>query len=85
MLLGLIGSALTMIAFGFARTYGEALLTRFVCGAVNGNIAINKVYMGETSTAANQARGFGVLFEIRGRVLRQSIAGEFQRDVFVAN
>ena len=60
-LLGLIGSALTMIAFGFARTYGEALLTRFVCGAVNGNIAINKVYMGETSTAANQARGFAYL------------------------
>lgn len=61
MLWGLVGSALTMIAFGFARNYGEALLARFICGAVNGNIAINKVYMGETTTAANQAKGFSYL------------------------
>ena len=60
-LLGLLGSTLMMTWFGFARSYQEALAARFVCGVLNGNVAINKVYMGELTTADTQAQGFSWL------------------------
>ncbi|RYG51077.1 MFS transporter [archaeon] len=38
LLAGLIGTGLTMTLFGFARSFGVALLARFLTGALNGNI-----------------------------------------------
>jgi len=40
LLVGLMGSALSMAWFGFARSYWEALAARFFCGILNGNIAV---------------------------------------------
>jgi MFS family permease len=61
MLFGLLGSSLTMLWFGFARSYTEALIARLVCGILNGNVAINKVYMAELTNSETQAQGFSWL------------------------
>ena len=61
LLLGLGGSLLTMVWFGLAQSYGQALLARFVCGALNGNVAIAKVFVGEITTKETQAAGFAYL------------------------
>ena len=61
LLAGLVGSILTMLWFGCGRSYTEALLARFLNGAVNGNIAICKVYVGEVTTRKTQALGFAYL------------------------
>lgn len=60
-IIGLLGSGASMLWLGFASTFAETLAARFVCGALNGNVAMNKVYMGEITTAANQAQGFSWL------------------------
>lgn len=61
LLLGLGGSACAMLWFGFAQTYVECLAARFLCGCLNGNVAVAKVYVGEITTASTQARGFAWL------------------------
>jgi MFS family permease len=61
LLVGLLGTAITMLIFGFASNYYVALVSRFLTGAMNGNIAISKVYMGELTTTKTQALGFSLL------------------------
>jgi len=61
LLVGLLGTALTMLLFGFARSYWVALLARFLTGTLNGNVAVAKVYMGEITNSKTQARGFSLL------------------------
>jgi MFS family permease len=61
LLIGLAGSVLTMTWFGCGRSYTEALLARFFNGAMNGNIAICKVYVGEVTDRHTQATGFAYL------------------------
>lgn len=61
LLVGLLGSVLTMAWFGAGRSYTEAVLARFANGAMNGNIAICKVYVGEVTTRRTQALGFAYL------------------------
>jgi MFS family permease len=61
LLVGLCGTAITMLIFGFAKNYYIALGSRFLTGAMNGNIAISKVYMGELTTTKTQALGFSLL------------------------
>jgi len=61
LLVGLLGTAITMLIFGFATNYYVALVSRFLTGAMNGNIAISKVYMGELTTTKTQALGFSLL------------------------
>jgi MFS family permease len=62
LLLGLLGSCVTLLWFGFARSFTEALLARFLCGVLNGNVAITKIYVGEVcNTSKTQARGFSWL------------------------
>jgi MFS family permease len=61
LLWGLVGSLVSFLWFGFARSYTEAVLSRLLCGAVNGNIAIAKIYVGEVTNKHTQASGFAWL------------------------
>ena len=61
LLFGLLGSLITSAWFGFASSYTEALAARFMCGILNGNVSIAKVYVGEVSNAQTQATGFSML------------------------
>jgi MFS family permease len=61
LLVGLVGTGITMAAFGFAESFWVALLMRALTGALNGNVAIAKVYVGECSDSSNIARAFSYL------------------------
>lgn len=61
LLIGLVGTGITMAAFGFAESFWFALVMRALTGALNGNVAIAKVYVGECSDSSNIARAFSYL------------------------
>ncbi len=61
MLIGLAGTTLSQIAFGFSRTFWQAVAARCLAGALNGNVAIIKSIVGELVPAHRQARAFSFL------------------------
>ncbi|KAJ3415819.1 hypothetical protein HDV05_004092 [Chytridiales sp. JEL 0842] len=61
LILGLVGSSVCTIAFGFAPTFLIALMFRFICGSLNGIVSITKSMTSEVSTPANQALAFSIL------------------------
>lgn len=58
MLTGMAGNLVTTIIFGFSRVFWLALLARFICGLINGNIGVIKSYIREITDHSNQARGY---------------------------
>lgn len=50
LLIGLVGTAATMIMFGFAKNFYTALAARTCAGALNGNIAVLQTVVGESVT-----------------------------------
>ena len=60
LLIGLAGNTLTMLAFGLSRSLVWAILSRALCGALNGNIAVAKTVLGEITDSSNRAFGFSV-------------------------
>ncbi|EGV62222.1 hypothetical protein PSN45_000945 [Yamadazyma tenuis] len=62
LLIGLFGTSLSMLTFGFAPNYWVALSARTVMGAVNGNIAVLRTAIGELVTERkHQAVAFSTL------------------------
>ena len=61
MLLGLAGTFIFVIAFGFSTTFEAALFCRFSWGFLNGNVGVGKTYLSEILDNTNQARGMSVL------------------------
>ena len=43
LLVGLLGTCIGMLAFGFASSFSIALLSRFCTGALNGNVAVRRI------------------------------------------
>lgn len=46
-LIGLLGSMLGSLGFGFSRSFGEAVVWRFVGGVLNGNIGVMRTLISE--------------------------------------
>jgi len=61
LLLGLIGISFAMILFGFSKNYTWAIVSRLLCGVLNGNVGVARSVVGEITDATNQARGFSVI------------------------
>lgn len=61
LLWGTVGTTISMAMFGFSTSYRLAVLSRFLTGALNANIAIAKVYVGEITSGSTQARAFSWL------------------------
>ncbi|KXN84876.1 hypothetical protein AN958_12006 [Leucoagaricus sp. SymC.cos] len=61
LLTGLIGSALSMLCFGLSRTFWALVISRCVCGLLNGNIGVMKSVMGELTDTTNRAEGFSLM------------------------
>ncbi len=59
-LLGLIGNSLSMLSFGISHSLTWALVSRSMCGFLNGNIAVSKCVIGEVTDKTNQAKGFSL-------------------------
>ncbi|KAG6835018.1 hypothetical protein H0H93_005565 [Arthromyces matolae] len=61
LLLGLFGTSVSMICFGLSRTFWGLVLSRCLCGLLNGNVGVMKSVMGELTDASNRAKGFSLM------------------------
>ena len=60
LLLGLIGTSVTMVFFGFSHSLAWAIASRAACGLLNGNIGVAKCVLGEITDSTNQAQAFSM-------------------------
>ncbi|KAJ3111220.1 hypothetical protein HDU96_005898, partial [Phlyctochytrium bullatum] len=77
LLVGLLGSCVCTILFGFAPSFAIALVLRFICGSLNGIVSITKTTLSEITDSTNQGTAFGVLGVARavGLVLGPAVGG----------
>lgn len=61
MLIGLFGMAISVIAFGLQKTYVGLIISRFVAGMMNGNIAILQSIVAEITDPTNYADAVSLL------------------------
>lgn len=47
LLIGLTGTTISCIGFGFSRTFWQAMMFRMVAGALNGNIGVLRTMISE--------------------------------------
>ncbi|KZT24425.1 major facilitator superfamily multidrug-resistance, DHA1 sub-family [Neolentinus lepideus HHB14362 ss-1] len=59
-LIGILGSGVTMVMFGLTRSFAGLLLSRGLSGAVNGNIGVLKSMIAEITDETNQARAWSL-------------------------
>jgi MFS family permease len=81
LLLGTIGTLISTILFGLSRSYSLALFSRFLWGALNGNVGVAKTYLSEVCDDKNQAKGFAVIGFAAGagRLLGPIVGGFFSQ------
>ncbi|KAK3813641.1 MAG: major facilitator superfamily domain-containing protein [Linnemannia elongata] len=60
LLLGLCGSSIACIFFGFSKSLAWAIISRSMCGLLNGNVGVAKSMLGEIADASNQSRAFSL-------------------------
>jgi hypothetical protein len=61
LIIGIIGSCVTSLLFGFSTNIYWAAICRMLYGALNGNVGIFKTYIGEITDKSNQARAFSFI------------------------
>ncbi|KAJ2995153.1 hypothetical protein HDV02_001038 [Globomyces sp. JEL0801] len=77
LLFGLIGNSVSILMFGLSKSLTWAIVSRFACGFLNGNIGVAKTVLGEITDKSNQAKAFsliGLNFGI-GMVIGPSLGG----------
>ncbi|KAI9303481.1 major facilitator superfamily domain-containing protein [Cunninghamella echinulata] len=63
-LFGMIGTIISILSFGLSKSYMWALLSRTLCGLLNGNVGVLRCMMGELTlglSPKNRARAFTLL------------------------
>ncbi|KAJ3514656.1 hypothetical protein NLJ89_g2251 [Agrocybe chaxingu] len=61
LMLGMIGTMLSMLLFGLSRTLVTLILSRAFCGVLNGNIGVMKSALGELTDTTNRAEAFALM------------------------
>ncbi|TEB39446.1 MFS general substrate transporter [Coprinellus micaceus] len=61
LLVGLVGTILSILFFGLSTTFGALVISRCLCGLLNGNIGVMKSAMGELTDSSNRAEAFALL------------------------
>jgi MFS family permease len=77
LLLGLVGTIIAAVLFGFSPTFFVAVFMRFLWGFLNGNVGVGKTYIGEILDDTNTAKGmplYGVIGGV-GRFFGPIIGG----------
>ena len=78
LIMGLVGTALSMISFGFARTLPAAIMARALGGLLNGNVGVLQTTVAELVTKKeHQPRAYSVMPVIWsiGSIIGPSIGG----------
>jgi MFS family permease len=57
LLVGLFGITLSMILVGMSRSFWALVVSRSICGALNGNSGVAKSALGELTDGTNVAQG----------------------------
>ncbi|KAF7326008.1 SEC23 SEC24 family protein [Mycena kentingensis (nom. inval.)] len=55
LLLGLFGSTVSILCFGLSRTFSTLVISRCLCGFVNGNVGVLKSALGDMTDRTNRA------------------------------
>ncbi|KAJ6488140.1 major facilitator superfamily domain-containing protein [Mycena vitilis] len=61
LMIGLFGAGSSILLFGLSRTFGGLVVSRCLCGLLNGNIGVMKSAMGDLTDRSNRAEGFAYL------------------------
>ncbi|KAF9927254.1 hypothetical protein FBU30_003365 [Linnemannia zychae] len=60
LLLGLCGSTIACIFFGLSKSLVWAIVSRSMCGLLNGNVGVAKSMLGEIADSTNQSQAFSI-------------------------
>ncbi|KAG2103145.1 MFS general substrate transporter [Suillus discolor] len=61
LLVGLSGTCMSMLCFGLSTTFWGLVVSRCMCGVLNGNVSVLKTMLGELTDSTNMAQGFALL------------------------
>ncbi|KAJ7650801.1 MFS general substrate transporter [Roridomyces roridus] len=61
LLIGLFGTALSILSFGLSRTFWMLVLSRCLCGLLCGNMGVMKSTMADLTDRTNRAQGFALV------------------------
>ncbi|KAG1742486.1 major facilitator superfamily domain-containing protein [Suillus lakei] len=59
--IGLSGSCISMLCFGLSTTFWGLVISRCMCGFLNGNIVVMKTMMGELTDSTNMVQGLALI------------------------
>ncbi|KAI7828538.1 major facilitator superfamily domain-containing protein [Gamsiella multidivaricata] len=60
LLFGLCGSTIACIFFGLSKSLAWAIISRSMCGLLNGNVGVAKSMLGEIADHTNQSQAFSI-------------------------
>ncbi|KAG2070411.1 MFS general substrate transporter [Suillus decipiens] len=58
LVIGLSGACISMLCFGLSTTFWGLVISRCMCGFVNGNVGVMKTMIGELTDSTNMAQAF---------------------------
>eukprot|EP01113_Clastostelium_recurvatum_P018241 TRINITY_DN2151_c0_g1_i6.p1 TRINITY_DN2151_c0_g1~~TRINITY_DN2151_c0_g1_i6.p1 ORF type:complete len:574 (-),score=120.49 TRINITY_DN2151_c0_g1_i6:28-1749(-) len=61
LLIGLVGSSISILTFGFSSSYAMATGARLFGGLINSNWSIARAYLGDITDKTNRVRAFGFI------------------------
>ncbi|KAG2052385.1 MFS general substrate transporter [Suillus hirtellus] len=67
LVIGLLGACILILCFGLSTTFWSLVISRCLCGFLNGNVGVMKTMMGELMDSTNMTQAFA-LFPIVGSI-----------------
>ncbi|KAG0705588.1 major facilitator superfamily domain-containing protein [Suillus ampliporus] len=61
LLIGLTGVSISMYSFGLSRTFWSVILSRCLCGALNGNVVVMKSMIADITDSTNMPQAYGYI------------------------
>ncbi|KAG1888927.1 major facilitator superfamily domain-containing protein [Suillus fuscotomentosus] len=61
LLVGLSGTCISILCFGLSTTFWGLVVSRCMCGVLNGNVSVMKTMVGELTDSTNMAQGFALI------------------------
>ncbi|KAG1884854.1 major facilitator superfamily domain-containing protein [Suillus subluteus] len=60
LVIGLSGACISILCFGLSTTFWSLVISRCICGLLNGNVGVMKTMMGELTDSTNMAQAFAL-------------------------
>lgn len=61
LLIGLTGISISMYSFGLSKTFWSIVLSRCLCGALNGNVVVMKSMIADITDSTNMPQAYGYI------------------------